>query len=118
MNRTVILSVLDVDQEAVEARAAHVGADILARYRQLAMDLRQIGWSQVADLNAVLEPAERAARRCAFQLYSTAASELDDIVSDLLDDLVPGSASEMQARTLRLLDGGKAGDATEDGPVQ
>jgi hypothetical protein len=116
MNRTVILSVLDVDQEAVEARAAHVGADILARYRQLAMDLRQIGWSQVADLNAVLEPAERAARRCAFQLYSTA--ELDDIVSDLLDDLVPGSASEMQARTLRLLDGGKAGDATEDGPVQ
>ena len=118
MTQAVILFISEVDQDAIETRAALVGADILGRYRRFAMDLRQKGWEQVADLNAILEPDERAARRSASQLYCTAADELDDIIADLGDSLRPLGMSKPEALTLRVLDGDKAGRLVEDGPVQ
>jgi hypothetical protein len=118
MTRTVILSVLDVDQEVVEARAAQVGADILARYRRLALDLRQSGWGEAAAIGDVSDPTERAVRRCAFQLYGTAASEMDNLIADVLDSLEHPFTATMQTRTLRLLDDRAADRSMEDESAQ
>jgi|GEM_PF-3005431 len=101
-----LLSSLDVNERAVEARAAQVGADILFEYRILAQRLRRKGWDAVAATDTTPDPTERAARRCAFQLYGTAASELDDIIAELLD----GSAPPLTGRPiplLSLIEGGK-----------
>jgi hypothetical protein len=118
MTFSVIYSASDMDQSLIRARAAHVGADITSQYRQLAMHLRRKGLDEVADVDAILDPAERAARRCAFQLYGTAASELEDIIAELLDSLEHPCTSTMQAPSLRVIDGGKAGLSAEDGRVR
>ena len=107
-----ILSVADVDCEAVKARAAQVGADILAQYQQLANNLRQRGWDEVAEMGATLHPTERASHNCAFQLYGTAASELDDIIADLLNSLEHPFTGTARSPTLHLLNGGKADAAS------
>jgi hypothetical protein len=101
-----LLVLTDVSEQAVEARAAEVGADILAEYRILARRLRRKGWEAAAPVETAPDPTERAARRCAFQLYGTAASELDDIIADLLDGSDPPSAGR-PTPALLILDGGK-----------
>lgn len=101
---------------AVEARAAQVGADILAQYRQLATNLRLKGWAEVAAMGDSPDPGECASRMCAFQLYGTAASELDDIIADLLDSLDRPFKETMQPRALRVVTGGKSDGPPRSGP--
>lgn len=99
---------------AVEAKAAQVGADILAQYRQLALNLQQRGRDEETAMGSSLDPDERASHRCAFELYGTAASELDDLIADLLDSLDHPFTKTAQPKTLLILDGGKADGATRD----
>jgi uncharacterized protein YcbX len=94
--------------EAIEAKAARVGADILAQYRLLAAQLRQKGRDETATVAREADPAVRAAHRCASELYETAASELDDLVADLLDGLERAPTKVMRTPVLRVLDGGRA----------
>jgi hypothetical protein len=114
MAPTKIMPVANADR-AIEAKAAQVGADILAQYRQLAMNLRQKGWDEVSAMGAASDASERASRRCAFQLYGTAASELDDIIADLLDSLDRPFMGAAEPPILLVLDGGKAETASRDG---
>lgn len=114
MADVVVFSTADIDEPAIKAKAAQAGADILAEYRQLARKLRARGWDQVATMAATLDPSERASRQCAFQLYGTAASELDDVIADLLHSLDLPFTGTTQPQTLQVLDGGKA-DATAKG---
>lgn len=83
MAQSIILSIVDTDQRAVEAKAREVGADILQQYRHLATRLRQQAWLEFAEIGAARDATERASRRCAFQLYTTAASEIDEVMADL-----------------------------------
>ncbi|SDA14775.1 hypothetical protein SAMN02799622_01198 [Methylobacterium sp. UNC378MF] len=101
---------------AVEAKAAQVGADILAQYRKLATDLRRRGSDEVVAMEATLDPKQRACHQYAFELYGTAASELDDVIADLLESLeCPSTAA--RGRALIVLDGGRAHDALRnEGP--
>lgn len=94
--------------EAIEAKAAWVGADILAQYRQLAARLRQKGRDETAAVARAADPAVRAAHRCASELYETAASELDELVADLLDGLERTPTKVMRTPVLRVLDGGRS----------
>lgn len=87
MTDKISSSSADVDQAVVQSKAARVGADVLALYRQLAATLRQKGRSEAAAMARLSDPTARAAHRCAFQLYGTAASELDDVIADLLASL-------------------------------
>lgn len=101
---------------AVEARAAQVGADILAQYRQLATSLRLKGWAEVAAMGDSPDPGECASRMCAFQLYGTAASELDDVITDLLDSLDRPFKETKRLRALRVVAGGKPDVPPRNGP--
>ena len=102
MAQSIILSLVDTDQRAVEEKAREVGADILQQYRHLATRLRQQAWHEFAGIGSASDPTERASRRCAFQLYTTAASELDEIIADLRGDPDhPGSGGPPPA-TLRI----------------
>lgn len=83
MAQHIILSLVDTDEKAVEETARQVGADILQQYRHLATRLRQQAWQEFAKIGSSLDPTERASGRCAYQLYTTAASELDAIIVDL-----------------------------------
>ncbi|MGH1570307.1 hypothetical protein ACRAWG_06115 [Methylobacterium sp. P31] len=112
MAGTVILSFTRVDREAVEAKATQVGADILAQYQQLATNLRRRGSDEAAAMSAKFDPTERASGQCAFQLYCTAASELDDIIAELLDSLQHPASGTTGPSTLLVFDGGKADRAT------
>lgn len=103
--------------DAVQAKTGQVGADILAEYRQLASRLRRKGWDEVAALDAAPDAAERACRQCAFQLYGTAASELDGFIAELLDGLDRPFISTARQPSLRVLDGGRAGGGRRDGPA-
>ncbi len=108
MADVVIFSAADIDEPAIEAKAAQAGADILTQYRQLATNLRQKGWAEVAAMGGTLDKTERASRQCAFQLYGTAASELDDVIADLLYRLDRPFKGTTQPQILHVLDGGKA----------
>ena len=77
----------DIDPAVVQSKAAHDGAGVLALYRQLRATLRQKGRFEAAAMAHLSDPTARAAHRCAFQLYGTAASELDDVIADLLASL-------------------------------
>lgn len=101
--------------EAVEAKAGQVGADILAEYRQLARALRRKARDEVAALDSLSDPAERACRQCASELYGTAASELDDLVAELLDSLDRPFKSTVRKPVLRILDGGRLGNERRNG---
>jgi hypothetical protein len=116
MVRRDVSSATEVNEEIVQAKAAQVGADILTQYQELARDLRRRGWEEAAAMGTTLDPTERASRQCAFQLYGTAASELDDIIADLLDSLDHPFTGMAKSPTLRVLNGGKANGAIEDGP--
>jgi hypothetical protein len=63
---------------------ARVDADILSQYRQLALSPRARGRTEAA-LAGASHPNKRAPLLCAYQLYETAAAELDDIIADLMD---------------------------------
>lgn len=89
MERRIILSLVDADERTVEDKARQVGADILQQYRHLATRLRQQAWQEFAGIGSSLDPTERASRRCASRLYTTAAAEIDGIVADLRGDLDP-----------------------------
>lgn len=86
MARNIILSLVDTDEKAIEAKARQVGADILRRYRQLATCLRQQAAHEFAEIGCSPDPSERASRHCAHQLYTTAATELDELIADLHGD--------------------------------
>ncbi|WP_457104637.1 hypothetical protein [Methylobacterium sp. P5_C11] len=103
-----IPSIADAGEAAIQATAAKVGADILAQYRQLALALRQRGWDEIAAMGGSIDSGERACRQCAFQLYGTAASELDDIIADLLDSLDHPYVETGRIQALHILDGGRA----------
>lgn len=105
-----IAHLLGAADAAVEAKAAQVGADILAQYRKLAADLRRRGSDEMIAMAAALDPKERACHQYAFELYGTAASELDDVITDLLESLDCRSTAA-HGRALIVLDGGKAQDA-------
>ena len=94
--------------EAIKAKTARVGADILAQYRLLAARLRQRGRDETATAARAAAPAVRAAHRCASELYETAASELDELVADLLDGLERTPTTVMRTPVLRVLDGGRS----------
>lgn len=89
MAQRIILSLVDTDERIVEDKARQVGADILQQYRHLATRLRQQAWQEFAGIGSALESTERASRRCASRLYTTAASELDGIIADLRGDQDP-----------------------------
>lgn len=83
MAQRLILSLRDTDEKAVEETARQVGADILQQYRHLATRLRQQAWQEFARIGSSFDPTERASGSCAYQLYTTAASEFDAIIVDL-----------------------------------
>lgn len=98
MAQSIILSLVDTDQRAVEEKGRAVGADILQQYRHLATRLRQQAWHEFAGIGSTSDPTERASLRCGFQLYTTAASELDEIIADLRGDPDhPGNAGPSPA---------------------
>lgn len=86
MARNIILSLVDADEEAIEKKAGQVGADILRRYRDLATYLRQQASHEFSEIGCSPDLTERAARYWAYQLYTTAATELDELVADLHGD--------------------------------
>ncbi|MBE7196874.1 MAG: hypothetical protein INR70_03610 [Parafilimonas terrae] len=93
--------------EALRVKAGRVGADILAEYQDLAERLRRRGRDEVAALKAVADPAERESRRFAFQLYGTAASELDDIIAEWLDNLNRPFPRPTPRPILNVIEGGR-----------
>lgn len=115
MVRDDVLCTAGVDEETLRSKAAQVGADILSEYRQLARKLRARGWDEAAAMAATLDPTARASRQCALNLYGTAASELDDVIADLLNGLECPSTGTEQPPTLRVIDGGRAGSVLSDG---
>lgn len=97
-----------VDDAAVQTKAARVGADVLAEYQRLAARLRQRGWDEAAAIAHAADPTAQAAHRCAFELYETAAAELDDLVADLFDGAERPPEKISRTPTLRVVGGGQA----------
>lgn len=97
-----------VDDAAVQAKAARIGADILAEYQQLAARLRQRGWDEAAAVTHAADPTARAAHRCAFELYETAAAELDDLIADLFDGAEQPPEKVVRTPALCVIGGGQA----------
>lgn len=83
----VILSVVDSNEAVIETEAARVRTDVVAQYRALAQSLHRKSWDQGAAMRVSSDPAERAARHCAFQLYCAAAAELDEKIAELSESL-------------------------------
>lgn len=85
MGRQVILLIADADRDAIADRAAHVVADISDQCQALVHSLRRKGGEEVAAMGATLDLTLHAAHHRAFQLYATAASELETLIVRLVD---------------------------------
>lgn len=106
--RKVASCTAGINAAAVQIKTARVGADVLAQYQHLAMSLRQKAREEAIAMANTAGTTERAAHQCGFQLYETAASELDDLITDLLGSLDHPSTKKVRPPALLVLEGGKA----------
>ncbi|MGH1571949.1 hypothetical protein ACRAWG_16195 [Methylobacterium sp. P31] len=111
--RKVISCAADVNATEVQIKAACVGADVLAQYQHLAMSLRQKAREEAAAMANTADTTERAAHQCAFQLYETAASELDDLITDLLGNFDRPPTKTVRPPALLVLEGAKPIDSRD-----